>query len=179
MSLREQLLKAGLVTEEQTRKAESEVKKKSHKTKKDKHLAQEESTRRQVEQRRREQDQERRRQRDRELSQRREAEKRRQENRARAKQLIDSNRANDADAEVRFNFLADGRHIRSVRVTPQQQRLLAMGRLAILRNPGNKYDFPLVPRDVGLKLAELDSGLVLLLNPETDQVEDEWPDMDE
>jgi uncharacterized protein YaiL (DUF2058 family) len=157
MSLREQLLKAGLVSKEQAKQAESGARKQGHQIKK-KQAAPTVEAARQAEERRQ-----------------REAEKQRKASLAQARQLIDSNRLNEADAESRYNF-TDGRYIRSVRVTSQQQKLLAMGRIGIARNDANPYDFPLIPRETALKLTELCPDKLLLLHPENDgnEAEEDW-----
>jgi hypothetical protein len=172
MSLREQLFKAGLVTAEQIKQAETEAKKKTHQSKKDKALGAEEAARKAAEQRQRQEEAARKRERDRALNEEREAIKRRRENAARVRQLIATNRVNDAQAQIRYNFQA-GRVVRSVRVTPPQQRLLAQGRLGIVRNPHDEFDFPIVPRDTADKLAAIDPALVLLLYEESTQPDDD------
>jgi hypothetical protein len=91
--------------------------------------------------------------------------------------LIDSHRLNEPEAEQRYNF-QEGRFVRSIRVTPAQRKALAAGRLAILRGYRSEFDFPLVPREIALKLAEFAPERVLLLNPESggEEAEDEWGD---
>lgn len=174
MSLREQLLKAGLVSAEQVKKAETEVRKQTHQVKKDKTVAAAEAARQQEKQQWLAAEAERKRERDRQLNLEREAERKRREQAARAQQLLDSNRLNRPEAEIRYNFPHKDRY-KFVRVTEEQQRQLARGQLAIARNPKDKYDFPLVSRETALKLAELSPDLVLLLYPEGSGNEaDEW-----
>jgi len=175
MSLREQLLKAGLVSKEQAKQAESGARKQGHQIKKKQAAPTVEAARQAEERRQREVEGERKREHDRQLNRQREAEKQRKASLAQARQLIDSNRLNEADAESRYNF-TDGRYIRSVRVTSQQQKLLAMGRIGIARNDANPYDFPLIPRETALKLTELCPDKLLLLHPENDgnEAEEDW-----
>ena len=177
MSLRDQLLKAGLVSEEQVKKTEAEAKKSKHKKNKNRVLAAEDASRKAEEKRKREAEQAEKREQDRQLNEKREAVKRRRENAARIKQLLENNRVNDAKAEIPYNFQA-GKSIRKVRVTNKQQTHLALGRLGIVRNPYDEFDFPIVPRDTAEKLGEIDAALVLLLYPLSNKLEeeDEWGD---
>lgn len=171
MSLREQMLKAGLVSETQAKKAETEARQKSHKLKKDKTAAAAEAARKAAEAQQRKAAAERQRARDRQLNQERENQKKRREATARVRQLIASHRINDPNAEVLYNFLVTEKTIDYVRVTPQQQRLLALGRIAIARNPDNPFDFPLLPRETAAKISQSDGESILLLHPETDHLE--------
>ncbi len=173
MSLRDQLLKAGLVTQEKVNQVESDARKKTHKTTKDKTLANAEATRKTKECRRREAESQRKRERDQKLNQQRAERRKRKEARARAVQLIDGKRLNDADAEIRYNFCPDGRSIKSVRVTEAQQKRLVMGLIGIASL--SKYDFALIPREIALKLSECYPNALLLLYPENDgSEEDDW-----
>jgi uncharacterized protein YaiL (DUF2058 family) len=177
MSLRDQLLKAGLVTEEQVKKTEAQAKKSKHKQNKNRTLAAEEAVRKAEERRQQEAEQAQKRERDRQLNEQREAVKRRRENAARIKQLIAGKRVNDANAEIPYNFQA-GRAVRKVRVTEKQKTQLALGRLGIVRNPYDEFDFPILPREAAEKLGEIDQALILLLYPLTNKLdeEDEWGD---
>ena len=178
MSLRDQLLKAGLVTREQAEKVESNTRKKAHQANKDKTLAKAEAARKAAEQRRLEAEAQRKRERDQQLNRQREEKKKRKEIRMRARQLIDSNRLNEPDAEIRYNFSADGRTIKSMWVTEKQQKRIACGLIGIA---GTKaHDFALIPRDAALKLQEFYPEAVLLLYPESDGSEEDdwWGDVD-
>ena len=172
MSLQEQLLKAGLVSAGDLKKQEQEARKRLHESKKDKAVATAEANRKAEEQRHLEQELARKRDHDRQLNREREAQKKLREERARARQLIASHRLNDSAADIPYNFM-DGSYIRFVRVTPQQQSQLAKGRLGIVRSFDSDYDFPLVPRETALKLADSFSDRVLLLNPEGDSTGDQ------
>ncbi|MFZ1641001.1 MAG: DUF2058 family protein [Candidatus Contendobacter sp.] len=177
MSLRDELLKTGLVSSDKAKKLESDTRKQDHQRKKGKELAAEEAMRQAEARRQVEIEAARKREQDRRLNLEREAEKKRRELVARAHQLIDSHRLNDPKAEIFYNFLdSDGRWIRAIRVIPSQRKALAMGRLAILRGDRSEFDFPLLPREIACKLAEFAPERVLLLHPESDggdDVEDE------
>lgn len=177
MSLRDELLKAGLVSADKIKRLESDTRNQQHQSKKNKTLAAEEAARQAEARRRAEAEAARKREQDRQLNQKREAEKQRREQVARARQLIDGHRLNEPEAEQRYNF-QEGRFVRSIRVTPAQRKALAMGRLAILRGYRGEFDFPLVPREIAQKLAEFAPERVLLLYPESsgDEAEDEWGD---
>jgi hypothetical protein len=174
MSLQEQLLKAGLVSAEKAKKLESESRKQAHQIRKNKTVA--EAARQEEERHRLETEAARKREHDRQLNREREAQKKLKEDMARARQLIDSRRLNAADADIPYNFVLDGRYIRSVRVTREQQRQLAMGRIGIVRNFDDEYDFPLIPRETALKLAELVPAGLLVLHPERNSSEAEEED---
>ncbi|MFO1352790.1 MAG: DUF2058 family protein [Gammaproteobacteria bacterium] len=176
MSLRDQLLKAGLVSEDKIKKHEAESRKQDHRVKKGDQAAQREAERRAAEEKRLAEEAERKRARDREINLKREADKQRREQRARIQQILNENRCNQADAVDRYYF-QDGRFARSVRVTPQQQADLAQGRLGIARNPKDEFDFPIVVRAVADKLAAIDPKLVILLHPEGGSPDDDWGDV--
>ncbi|MEE4376627.1 MAG: DUF2058 family protein, partial [Candidatus Competibacteraceae bacterium] len=171
MSLRDQLLKSGLVTKDKVKQVEADTRKQAHQAKKNKKIAAAEAAEQAQKRRLLALEIERKRERDRQLNREREADKKRREASARARQLMDSQRQNDSKAEICYNFLADERMIRYLRVTPQQQKQLAMGRLGIARSPENDYDYLLIPRETALKLAEIDSAYITVLHPETDRYE--------
>ncbi|MDS4031794.1 MAG: DUF2058 family protein [Candidatus Contendobacter sp.] len=174
MSLRDELLKAGLVSADKAKKLDSDGRKQDHQRKKNQALAEADAAR-QVEARRQaEAEAARKREQDRRLNLEREAEKKQRELVARARQLIDSHRLNDPEAEILYNFLdSDGRWIRAIRVTSAQRKALAMGRLAILRGDRHEFDFPLAPRETAMKLREFAPNRVMVLHPESDGFEAE------
>jgi uncharacterized protein YaiL (DUF2058 family) len=172
MSLRDELLKAGLVSADKAKKLDSDGRKQDHQRKKNQALAAEEAARQAEARRQAEAEAARKREQDRQLNQRREVEKKQRELVARARQLIDVHRLNDPKAEIFYNFLdSDGHWIRAIRVTPSQRKALAMGRLAILRGDRDEFDFPLAPRETALKLAEFAPDRVMVLHPESDGAE--------
>ena len=172
MSLRDELLKAGLVSKDKAKQMDAQTRKQAHKAKKNKKVAATDAAHQARLQERRDAEARQRRERDRALNQFRDAERKHRARLAQGRQLIESNRLNEADAEIRYNFLAGNRFIRYVRVTPQQQKQLARGLIGVARNDRDKYDFPLIPRETALKLRELCPENLLLLNPESDADED-------
>lgn len=175
-SLREQLLKAGLVSEEQVKKDETNKRKQTHKVKKNKKLAKQENQKQRAEQAQKAQQQTEQRDRDRVLNLQRDAKQKRRDELARIRQLISQHRQNDADAELPYNFQS-GKVVRKVRVTAQQQKQLGAGRLGIIRNPQDEFDFVLLPRDAVLKISAIEArSLVLLYDEGESSDDDDWGD---
>lgn len=169
MSLRDELLKAGLASADKAKKLDADSRKQDHQRKKSKALAAEEAVRQAEARHQAEVESARKREQDRRLNLEREAEKKQRELIARARQLIDGHRLNDPKAEIYYNFFdSDGHWIRAIRVTPAQRKALAMGRLAILRGDHDEFDFPLAPRETALKLVEFAPERVMTLHPEND-----------
>lgn len=177
MSLRDELLKAGLVSSDKAKKLDSDGRKNSYQRKKGNAPTREEEAQQAEMRRHAEAEATRKREQDRQLNLAREAEKQRREQVARAHQLIEAHRLNDPAAEIAYHF-QDGRLIRTVRVTASQRKALALGRLAVIRGDRSEYDFPLVLREIAQKLAEIAPDRVLLLHPESsgDDPDDDWGD---
>lgn len=177
MSLRDELLKAGFAPSDKAKQLEAERRKHEHQLKKNKALASEAAARQTEARRQTEAETARKREQDRQLNLKREAEKQRREQMARVRQLIDSHRLNEADAELPYNF-QEGRFVRSIRVTLAQRKALAAGRMGILRGDRGEFDFSVAPREIALKVAEILPQKVLLLYPESDgdEAEDDWGD---
>lgn len=176
MSLRDELLKAGLASSDQAKKLDSDGRKQDYRRKKggkaptDVEAAQQAETRRQLET-----EAARKREQDKQLNRAREAEKQRRELAARAHQLIETHRVNDPEAEIAYHF-QDGRRIRTIRVTAAQRKALALGQLAVVRGDRHEFDVALTPRAIAQKLTEFAPDRVLLLHPESSVIEsdDDW-----
>jgi uncharacterized protein len=177
MSLRDELMKAGLVSTERAKQQAADTRKQGYQRKKGQAVVVEDAARQAEIRQQAAADAARKRERDRRLNEEREAEKRRREQQARARQLLDAHRLNEPDAEILYHF-PEGRVLRSVRVTPAQRKALAMGRMAIARGDRHEFDYPLVSRDIAQKLTECAPERVLLLYPESNGIEDEedWGD---
>ena len=173
MSLRDELLRAGLVSKEKVTEVETSSRKRAHQIKKNKSLSAAEAKRQLEAKRQRQAAVEQQREQDRLLNLAREAEKKARALPAQIRQLIAEHRLNDPKAEIRYNFVAGGRFVRAVRVTPQQQNQLAKGLIGIAVNDEDEYDFPLIPREAAEKLAQLCADKILLLYPENDGSEEE------
>jgi hypothetical protein len=172
MSLRDELMKAGLVSAERAKQLEADTRKQGYQRKKGQALAAEDAARQAEIRQRAEAEAAHKRDRDRRLNEEREAEKRRREQHARARQLIDAHRLNEPDAEIRYHF-PEGRYLRGVRVTSAQRQALATGRMAIVRGDRHQFDYVLASRAVAQKLAEFAPERVLLLYPESSGAEEE------
>jgi hypothetical protein len=164
-SLKDQLIKAGLATEEQARKAERKprTRKKAPRPKTkpqakgraapkptDSDLAAAYRARERQEQRERQQAEQ----------AEREAAERRRRTRAEIRTLLDRERLNDPEAETPYHF-AVGSKIKQVYVTDEQQVRLADGELAIVLLDGQRH---LVPIEVGRRINELDPSRVVVFH---------------
>jgi hypothetical protein len=89
---------------------------------------------------------------------RREAERRRKANRDRIAQLIRDHLQNDAGAELNYHFNVRGK-IKQVRVTPEQLGALAAGELAITFLDGRRC---LIPAAVAEEIAALDPAKLVV-----------------
>ncbi|WP_020396461.1 DUF2058 domain-containing protein [Thiolinea disciformis] len=162
MSLKDQLLKAGLIDKDKAAKAEQELRKKEHqKTAKAQKTAQrtgevlvdeakvlaDKARQAQAE-------------RSRELNrvQREQAEQHAIQ--AQIRQLIDMNKINRAKGEISYQF-ADANKIKNIYVTDTLQDQLAHGMIALVRF-GETYE--LVPKAVAEKIAQRDPSCVLVQN---------------
>jgi uncharacterized protein YaiL (DUF2058 family) len=158
-SLQDQLLKAGLVKEQQLK--ETRAKKRKHKRGGSGAAAEQRSESARAAEEKRKRDQELNRQRD-------EAAKRRAEQVA-LWQLVRDNRLPRTGGDTAYNF-SDGKALKRLYVTAAQHRELVAGALAIVRHD----DFyELVPAQVALRLAESDPTLVVVHNRDDGGEEDD------
>ena len=170
-SLRDQLLKAGLVSNQQVR----DSKRKNHKKRKQAgnkgkqadegiSLAQAYGQRSQQEKS----------ERDRELNRKREEAKRRKEIKARLRQIIVGNSQNDQNADVARHFEHNGK-IRKIHLTARQQEGLNAGRLGIVYFAGRYY---LLDTQQVEKVAAIDETAVALMvsagQPEDETVDEHY-----
>lgn len=172
-SLQDQLLKAGLVSRDKSDQAQAEARKREYQLKKNKALADAEEARKSQQRRERELAAERQREKDRLLNQEQEVARRRQAHLARARQLIEHHRLSTEGGELRYYFVINGRYIRSIQVTSQQQSQLAAGQIGIVRGVDDEYDDALLPRAAITKLMAFDPDRVLLLYPVNLPAEDD------
>lgn len=172
MSLREQLLKAGLVNKKQAKKAENQSRQQEHNAKKNKSAALELESQRQEELRLIEEQRLAKQQQDLELNLKRERMRIERENVLRCRQLMNSNGLNERSAQERYYFLEAGRFVRKVQVTAWQREMLARGRLAIGRVYEHLDDFVILPYDVAQTVLQLNPEMVLTLHsPVSDDAE--------
>lgn len=159
MSLRDQLVKAGLVSKDKAKKVQAEKKRRRHQAHRDKAVKAEliaEKEARQAELRAFDEAK-----RALDLERNRQILAEQEKNRARSemRDLIDRERVNDGKGEVRFNFSHDGKKIRFVSVTQKQHEDLAEGRLMICRNDRDGFDFPVLPITFKERLELLEATL--------------------
>ncbi len=161
-SLREQLLKAGLVSKEKAHKAKrQQVKKKRGQ----RGVRAEPSP----EERERQRAHAEKAARDRALNEKKEEARRQREIAAQISQLIEANRhprAKGGDDEMAFHFNYRGK-IKRIHVSPPTHRMISDGRLVIVNHNGR---FELVPADVAGKIRARNPALVIELpeEPEPD-----------
>lgn len=166
MSLREQLLAAGLGNKKQARQAEHQQRQRQHQQAKNK-PAREEQQRREEEARAKAQAAK--------VARDQELNKRRQENAehrarwAQVKQIIEQHRLPKPDSDEYFNFI-DRKKVRRIPATPELRAQLASGTIAIARCEG-RYDF--VPAQIAERIREREPRGVVELNQASEQPVDE------
>lgn len=175
MSLKDQLLKAGLIDQSKAQKAEQEQRKQAHqKTAKAQKQAKRtgevivDEAKLLAEKARQEQAE-----RSRELNrqQREQAEKKAIQ--AQIRQLIEMNRINRKQGDIAYQF-ADGSKIKKIYLTTKLQDQLAYGMIALVKL-GEGYE--LVPKQVAEKIAQRDAACILVQNTGSTQqtVEEDDP----
>jgi uncharacterized protein YaiL (DUF2058 family) len=151
-SLKDQLLKAGLVSKQQVRNVEAEKRKGAKKGAPAPVKESAEAARRAQAEKA---------ERDRELNRKREEEAEKKAAGAAIKQLIEANRIEKRDGEVPFNFI-DGSKVRRVYVTPELHAQLVQGALCVAKLAG-KHE--LVPRETAEKIQARDPNRVIIPAP--------------
>lgn len=151
-SLKDQLLKAGLVSTKQVKQASHEQRKSSKgaypKAKADEAArAEAQAATAKME-------------RDRELNRKRQEEAERKAQFAQIKQLVEANRLADADGDIPYNF-TDGTKVKRIHVTKEAHAQLMRGALAIARQGGRYH---LVRPDVAEKIRERNAASVITIN---------------
>lgn len=152
-SLQDQLLKAGLVNSQQLKQTKTEKRKENRQS--HGHSQAQSESRQRVQAEAAEKAR-----RDRELNLKRQEELRRREEENSIRQLIHAHRLSRAGGEIAFNF-QDGGRLRRLYLTPEQQRSLVAGHLALVRQDA---EIELVPREIAENLLTRHASLVLVLN---------------
>lgn len=157
MSLKDQLMKAGLADAKKARKAEHEKRQqaKDPQAESASQLAQQALAEKA--------------ERDRELNRKREEEKARLALAAQVRQLVETQRISRQGGDVAYQFV-DSSKIKKLHVTPAQQDQLVRGQIAIVRH-GDSHE--LVPAVVAEKIRSRDAAAVVLLNTRTTSAEAE------
>src|SRR4051812_27072051 len=159
MSLREQLLAAGLVSKKQAHQAEKGERQNQHKHAKGQAPAPNEAQKRAAEQAAAAKTA-----RDQELNRQRQEQAERKARAAQIKQLIEENRLPKLESDEYFNFVDRGK-IRRMAVDTQRREQLIAGSLKIVRFEG-KYDVVLPP--IAERIGERDARAVVNLNAAQD-----------
>ncbi len=165
-SLRDQLLKAGLTSEQDVKRARSQKKQQAR--------GQRNQGKRQPPQQseaaRQAADAEaQKRARDRTLNQRHEAEKRRKAEEHAAREMVIKHEVpHGADGDIAFNFSHDGR-IKKIYINAKQQRDLATGALTVARTRGR---FRLIPREIAERVRPRAPFLIAWMHEETTEADD-------
>lgn len=163
-SLQDQLVKAGLASEQQLRSTKSKKRKQKRSGSQPPEAAQREQAAQAAAEKRR---------RDQALNRQRDEEAKRKAEQIVLWQLVRDNRIVRSAGDTAYNF-TDGKALKRLYVSAAQQRDLVAGSLAIVRHD----DFyELVPADVAERLAAAEPPLVLVHNrPEPDEGDDEYAD---
>ncbi|HEY0684120.1 MAG TPA: DUF2058 domain-containing protein [Steroidobacter sp.] len=159
MSLREQLLAAGLGSKKQARQADQQQKQQQHQQAKNRQLR-EEQEKRAAEARAKAQAEKA--ARDAELNRKRQENQERKERWAQIKQIIEQHRLPKPESDDYFNFIDRGKVRRITADNALREKLMA-GTIAIARCEG-RYD--LVPAEIAERLRERDERSVVKLNAE-------------
>ena len=161
-SLQDQLLKAGLVDEQQVKQARSSKRKKGKKA--GGKVGSEDENRRRLREAAAEKAR-----RDSELNRKHREEARRKAEANELRQLIHTNRIPRAEGELAYSFL-DGDSVKRIYVTADQQRKLAGGQLALVRQDTG---YELLLPDVAERVRERNEQLIVVLNKPGDDEDGE------
>lgn len=171
MSLRDQLLKVGLVSKKQAQKAEATGRKQNHDSKKNKELANSLDAAKQAELEKIENEKNTRKELDKELNKQRDLLVQQREQFYRARQILNSNCLNDKNAEENY-FFEENKKIRKVLVTPWQREMLARGKLGIGRPQDDIDEFYIIPLSVAKIIQDIAPQRLLMLHSELDDLEE-------
>lgn len=164
LSLRDQLLKAGLVNEKQAKQA-GKQKQKQERLERKGQVDKDDSLREAALKAHAEKVE-----RDRELNRQQQEKVEQKARQAQVKQLIEGSRLPKIDGDDYYNFV-DGKKVKRIAVNAMLREKLSRGSLAIVRHGGS---YEMIPRDAALKIQERDKQRVVLLNTPT-----EAPDADD
>lgn len=180
MSLRDQLLKAGAVSEDRAKKVEQERKKTKHQAYRDKDVKAKLDAEKKTQQDAILASEKANKAKSHESNQDVNLKQQRKALRLEARRIIDQRRVNVEKANDQFNFSSDGKKIRYVSVTTEQRKQLGNGNLAICRNDRDGFDYPLILKENALRLMEIEKlmderWVYLLIDPkEVVDNADEW-----
>lgn len=164
-SIQEQLLKAGLVSEQRIKETRSD-KRKSGKQGGQRGPQREDPARRAAEEARAEKARK-----DRELNRQRQEEALERARQNEVRQLIHAHRVPREAGDVAYNF-ADGSTLKRLHVNQEQHRRLVDGHLAIVRQD---TFYEIVPAEIAGRLSERDPDLVLVWNRPSNEAQTDDP----
>ena len=165
LSLRDQLLNAGLVNEKQAKQATKQQQKQERLERKGQ-VDKDESVRQAALQARAEKVEH-----DRELNRQQQEKQDQKAKAAQIKQLIETSRLPKLDTDDYYNFV-DGKKVKRLSVNAMLRDKLSRGSLAIVRHGGG---YELIPRDAALKIQDRDARRIVLLNTPTEAPEADDP----
>jgi len=164
LSLRDQLLKAGLVNEKQAKQADRQKKKQNrlvHKGQAEADNSNQEAAAKAIAEKAK---------RDQELNQQQQEKADKKARAAQIKQLIESSRLPKLDSDDYYNFV-DQKKVKRIAVNELVRNKLSSGSLAIVTHAGG---YEIIPRDAAVKIEERDPRRIVLLNEAS-----ETPDADD
>jgi len=173
-SLRDQLLKSGVVSQKQAKKAEQEVKSKTHQQhkqkKKKKKSGQVEAADTESAAYLAAKAEEQEKARAIELNRQKQAEHRQKELQAQVRDLIESNHVNDSKAALTYHFTKKGKFVTKIPVNEEQRKQLINGQLAIATLEEDSYY--LVSADIAEKILERMPEVVVCFNKADEKTAD-------
>ena len=165
MSLRDQLLKAGLVNEKQAKQAVRQ-KQKQQRLQKKGQVAVDDSQQQAILKARAEKQE-----RDQELNRQQQEKAEHKAKQAQIKQLIETSRLPRLEGDDYYNF-ADQNKIKRIAVNPALRNQLSTGQLGIVRHAGG---YEIVPREVALKIQARDAFCLVALNELVEETDENDP----
>jgi len=167
MSLRDQLLKAGLVSKKQAQKVEANHRKQSHDSKKNSDLAEALSVEKQKELDKIEEEKRQRKELDKDLNKQRDLMIHQREIYFRARQILNSNCLNSPSATEAY-FFEENLKVRKVMVTAWQREMLARGKMGIGRMQDDVDEFYIIPLFSAKIINEIAPQKLITLHSELD-----------
>jgi uncharacterized protein YaiL (DUF2058 family) len=165
MSLRDQLLKAGLVNEKQAKQAAKQQQKQQRLEQKGQ-IEKDDSQKLAAQQAMAEKAA-----RDQELNRQQQEKQAKKALAAQIKQLIESSRLPKLTTEDYYNFV-DDKKVKRISVNTLMRDKLSSGSLAIVRHGGG---YEIIPRDAALKIQERDAQRIVLLNTQSQAPDEDDP----
>lgn len=172
MGLRDQLLKAGLVSKKQAKQADAASRKHDHDIRKNKEAAVQAEADRKAEIERIESELLEKREQDKQRNLELEAARKEREKLFRCRQLMRSNRLNEHTANIPYFFPEENKFVRKVLVNAFQREMLARGKYAIGRPEEGVDEFFILPSHTADTVVSLRPEMILLKHPPLDDAEE-------